>query len=51
MDFIVELPPTGLNRYTNLMVITDRLTKSVIVEPLADLEVTTVADVFIRVFY
>ena len=51
IDFIVKLPPTGPNRYTNLIVITDKLTKSVIIKPLADLKVITVARAFIRVFY
>ena len=41
----------GPNKYTNLIVITNRLVKSVIIEPLTDLKVETVARAFIKVFY
>ena len=41
MDFIVDLPPSGLRQATNILVITDRLSKSVIFEPMK--EITTEA--------
>lgn len=49
MDFIVDLPLSS--GCTNLMVITDRLGKGVILESLPDISTDTVADAFIRCFY
>ena len=46
MDFITELPESKGN--TNLMVVTDRLSKDVILIPLANLRAETVADAFIH---
>jgi len=46
MDFIVGLPES--EGCTNLMVITDRLSKDVVLIPLPDIEVPTVVDAFIR---
>jgi transposase InsO family protein len=49
MDFITELPESG--GCTNLMVITDRLGKGVLLEACTDIKVETVAEIFIRTFY
>ena len=46
MDFITDLPPSDGAR--NLMVVTDRLSKDVILIPLPDLETSTVVKAFIR---
>jgi len=43
IDFITDLPPTKLIGATNLMVITDRLSKSVIFEPLVEITTDSVA--------
>ncbi|KAJ6436050.1 hypothetical protein O9K51_11425 [Purpureocillium lavendulum] len=43
IDFITELPPTGRDNATNLMGITDRLTKGVILEALDDISAEAVA--------
>lgn len=37
IDFVVDLPPTRSKGITSLMVITDRLSKSVILEPMPDI--------------
>lgn len=49
IDFIEKLPLS--DGCTNIMVITDRLSKGVVIDGLEDLEATTVAKVFIRCFY
>jgi len=49
MDFITELPLS--QGYTDLLVITDRLGKGVILEPCSSLIIEAVAETFIRVFY
>ena len=51
MDFIVELPPTAHTGVTNLMVITDRLTKSVILISMVEITAERVADAFFTHFY
>ena len=49
IDFVVELP---LSRdCTNLMVITDRLGKGVILEPMKEITADVVANVFVQSFY
>ena len=45
MDFITGLPES--NGYTNIVVLTDRLSKGVVAEGLKDLEAETVADWFL----
>lgn len=49
MDFITELPES--NGCTNLLVITDRLGKGVILEGMKKITADALADVFIRSFY
>jgi hypothetical protein len=49
VDFITELPRS--DDCTNLMVITDRLGKGVILEPMRTIEAKDVARVFLRTFY
>src|SRR5271168_4400574 len=49
IDFVTELP-LSKNR-TNLMVITDRLGKGVILEPMKEITAAATADVFVRSFY
>ena len=49
MDFVTDLLES--NRCTNLMVITDRLGKGVILEPMSTIEAKDVARVFLRTFY
>ena len=49
MDFIVDLPLS--DGCTNLMVITDRLSKGVILSACPDITAETVAKIFIRDFY
>jgi transposase InsO family protein len=51
MDFITELPPTAHRGATNLMVITDRLTKSVILVSMVETTAERVADAFFTHFY
>jgi hypothetical protein len=46
MDFVTDLPLS--NGYRNLMVVTHRLSKDVILIPLPNLEVETVADAFLK---
>lgn len=43
IDFITDLPPSGPSRATFIMVITDRLLKSVILEPMATITTEAVA--------
>ena len=49
MDFITDLP--SCNGCTNLLVITDRLSKGVILEPIAEITADVVAEVFLNTFY
>lgn len=49
MDFIQELPMSA--GCTNLLVITDRLGKGVILEPCDKIDAPTIARKFIRIFY
>jgi len=49
MDFVTDLPPC--DGRTNLLVITDRLSKGVILEPMAEITVEAVAKVFLYTFY
>jgi hypothetical protein len=46
MDFVTDLPLS--NGYQNLMMVTDRLSKNVILIPLPNFEVETVADAFLE---
>lgn len=48
MDFVVGLPPSGPDRCTNILVITDRLSKSVILEPMAKITIDAVADTLLN---
>lgn len=47
MDFITDLPPSGPYDATNCLVITDRLTKGVILIRMRDITAESVANVFI----
>lgn len=49
MDFVTDLPSS--DGYTNLFVITDRLSKGVILEPMVEITADAVAGVFLRTFY
>ena len=49
VDFITDLPES--EKCTNLMVITDRLGKGIILEPMRTIEAKDVARVFLRIFY
>ena len=49
VDFITGLPES--EKCTNLMVITDRLGKGIILEPMRTIEAKDVARVFLRTFY
>jgi hypothetical protein len=51
IDFITDLPPTGPEKATKMMVITDRLTKGVILERMANITAEACAEVLIRRFY
>jgi hypothetical protein len=44
IDFITDLPPSGPDQATNIMVVTDRLFKSVILEPMASITTEAVAE-------
>ncbi len=46
-DFITDLPPSGPRSATNLLVITDRLTKSVILEPMVEMTAEATAEALI----
>ena len=45
MDYITDLPES--NRYTNILMITDHLSKGVIFTPCKDLSAATLVDTFI----
>ena len=49
MDLIENLPTSGDSRH--ILVITDRLTRGVILEPMSDIGTEATANAFIRVFY
>lgn len=49
VDFVVDLPPS--EGCKNLLVITDRLSKGVILEPCNDMSAEWVAETFVRRFY
>ena len=51
MDFITDLPPSKENGATNLLVITDRLTKGVILIGITEITAGRVAEVFLTHFY
>ena len=51
MDFITDLPPSGPYDKTNCLVITDRLTKGVILTGMCDTTAESVANVFMQNFY
>ncbi|KJZ69178.1 hypothetical protein HIM_11431 [Hirsutella minnesotensis 3608] len=48
IDFVTGLPPTKSNGSTNLMVATDRLSKSVVLESLRDITAETTARALLR---
>jgi hypothetical protein len=50
IDFIVGLPPTNSNGTTNLMVITDRLSKNVILEPMPKIDAKQTAKTLMKCF-
>ena len=49
MDFVTDLP--SYNGHINLLVIIDRLSKGVILEPIAETIADAVAEVFLNTFY
>jgi hypothetical protein len=49
MDFITDLPK--LEGYTNIVVVTDRLSKGVVADRLNDLEANIVAKWFVRRYF
>jgi hypothetical protein len=49
IDFVTGLPES--EGYTNIMVITDRLSKGVILEPMESIDALYVAKKFISIFY
>jgi hypothetical protein len=49
MDFIIELPES--EGYTNMVVVTDRLSKGVVTNGLDDLEAEIVAKWFVRRYF
>lgn len=51
IDFITELPPTGTQQATNCMVITDRMTKGVILQDMKDVSAEAVAERFVKCYY
>src|SRR6266516_5561657 len=51
IDFITDLPPSGRDQATNCMVITDRLTKGVILEDMDDISTDAVARKLIKCSY
>jgi hypothetical protein len=51
MDFITGLPPSGPTRVTNCMVITDQLTKSVILIRMNSTMAEDVVEAFLTYFY
>src|SRR5438067_12194113 len=51
MDFITDLPPSKENQATNLLVITDRLTKGVILVGMVETTAERVAEAFLTHFY
>jgi Integrase core domain. len=50
VDFVTELPPSGPEGMTNIMVITDRLFKTVIFEPMKTITTGDVAEKLIQCF-
>ncbi|KJZ68644.1 hypothetical protein HIM_11963 [Hirsutella minnesotensis 3608] len=48
IDFVTDLPPTKSNGSSNLMVVTDRLSKSVVLESLKDITAETTARALLR---
>lgn len=48
IDFVTDLPPSGPNGATTIMVITDRLFKNVILEPMASITTQAVADTLLQ---
>ncbi|KAJ6439220.1 retrovirus polyprotein [Purpureocillium lavendulum] len=48
IDFVTDLPPTKSNGSTNMMVLTDRLSKSVVLESLRDITAETTARALMR---
>jgi IS30 family transposase len=51
VDFITDLPPSGPDKATNLLVITDRLTKGVILVGMKGTTSEDVAQAFLTHFY
>jgi transposase InsO family protein len=51
MDFITDLPPTGPNSSRYLLVITDRLTREVVLEALPTMEAEACAQRFLECYY
>lgn len=51
MDFITELPPAKEDSATNLLVITDRLTKGIILIGMKSITSQEVAEAFLTHFY
>lgn len=51
MDFITDLPPSGLTGATNCLAITDRLTKGIILIGMDEITSEAVANVFLTHFY
>lgn len=51
INYITDLPPSGRDKATNCMVITDRLTKGIILEAMDDISAETTAKRIFRCWY
>ena len=51
MDFIIDLPPLGLDKVTNLLVVIDRSIKGVILVDIKGIILEDVVNAFLIYFY